>query len=258
MYLIGQLSKNTGVTIRTLDYYDEIGLITPSSSTEGGHRLYDDDNVMRLEQIQSLKYMGFSLQQIRKILKENTSTWEQSLDQQLNMIHQKQKHLEKLERTVQAVLYSVRFEEDVKWPVIFDIIQMFQQDTETDKLFDAYFEPEERQNMKNLDYQMDETDFQEWKEIIHTVRANLNADPGSDIAQQLAKRWMDKVDEMFSGNTELERKMWRAIKDHSDGIVFYPMDKEVVDFIDRASTIMHERKSNQDDEQVRKSRSERE
>lgn len=259
MYAIGQLSKKTGVTIRTLDYYDEIGLITPSASTEGGHRLYDDDDVMHLEQILSLKYMGFSLQQIRKILKESTSTWAQSLQQQLEMIQQKQKHLEKLERTIQAVLYAVRFEGDVKWPIIFDMIQMFQQDTEPNRyLFEDYLEPADRQDIKNVDYQMDEKDFQEWKEIIHAVRANLHEDPGSDIAQQLAKQWLDKVDVMFSGNIELERKMWKAIKDHSDSIVFYPMDKEVVNFIDQASKIMHERKSNQGDTQIRQSRDEKE
>jgi len=84
-----------------LDYYDEIGLITPSSSTEGGHRLYDDSDVLRLEQILSLKYMGFSLQQIQKILNQSTVSWKQSLEQQLRMIQQQQKHLSELERTIQ-------------------------------------------------------------------------------------------------------------------------------------------------------------
>ena len=59
MYTIGKLSKKTGVTIRTLDYYDEIGLLNPSSTTEGGHRLYGEAELLRLEQILSLKFFRF-------------------------------------------------------------------------------------------------------------------------------------------------------------------------------------------------------
>ena len=83
MYTIGKLSKNTGVTVRTLDYYDEIGLMKPSSKTEGGHRLYSEDDVLRLERILALKYMGFSLEQIKDILENSTSTWQESIQQQL-------------------------------------------------------------------------------------------------------------------------------------------------------------------------------
>jgi len=259
MYSIGQLSKKTGVTIRTLDYYDEIGLITPSSSTEGGHRLYKDTDAMRLQQVLSLKYMGFSLQQIRKVLEESTSTWEQSLEQQLKMIQRKQKHLEKLNHTVQAVLYSVQFEEDVKWPVIFEMIQLFNKETEIpgnlfDQYLNDYFKPDDREAIENLDDQMNESNFQEWKEIIHAVREHLTEDPSSDVAQQLAKQWLDKVDVMFSGNVRLKDKMWKTIKDNSDDIIFYPMDQEVVDFIDKATTIMNDRKKSQHKNRTRESR----
>ncbi|WP_077320551.1 MerR family transcriptional regulator [Virgibacillus proomii] len=68
MYTIGELSKKTGVTIRTLDYYDEIGLLNPASTTKGGHRLYGEAELLRLEQILSLKFLGFSLDKIRYIL----------------------------------------------------------------------------------------------------------------------------------------------------------------------------------------------
>lgn len=258
MYSIGQLSKKTGVTIRTLDYYDKIGLVLPSSSTEGGHRLYEDEDVLRLEQILSLKYIGFSLQQISKILEESTSTWEQSLEQQLKMIQQKQEHLKKLEKTLQAVLYSIQFEEDVKWPVIFEMIQLFHKDTKRPgNVFDNFlhenFKPDERETIKHLDTPMNKADLHEWKEIIHTVREHLTENPESETAQQLAKQWMDKVDTMFFEDSALKKKMWKTIKDHSEDIIFYPMDQEVVDFIDRATAIMYEREA----KQSKKSRRER-
>lgn len=124
-------------------------LVTPSSHTEGGHRLYDDDDVMRLEQVLALKFMGFSLPQVKDILEQAPSTWEQSLEQQLHMIEQQQKQLEALEKAVRSVLYSIRLEGKVKWPVIFHLIQMFRRDADTvDELFEDYFSLEELE--KNL------------------------------------------------------------------------------------------------------------
>lgn len=68
MLTIGQLAKRAGVTIRTLRYYDKIGLIVPSDYKEGGHRLYSIDDLIRLQQIQSLKFIGFSLKDINNLL----------------------------------------------------------------------------------------------------------------------------------------------------------------------------------------------
>lgn len=68
MLTIGQLAKQAGVTIRTLRYYDKIGLLLPTDYTEGGHRLYSLDDLSRLQQIQSLIFIGFSLKDIADLL----------------------------------------------------------------------------------------------------------------------------------------------------------------------------------------------
>jgi len=62
---VGQLAKRMGTTVRTLQYYDLEGLLPPSDETYGGRRLYSDKDLIRLHQIQSLKYLGFSLDEIR-------------------------------------------------------------------------------------------------------------------------------------------------------------------------------------------------
>src|SRR5215831_15280172 len=59
---VGELAKRTGLTIRTLHHYDEIGLLAPSGRTESGHRLYTADDVARLRQI------GFALEQVKDCL----------------------------------------------------------------------------------------------------------------------------------------------------------------------------------------------
>src|SRR2546427_12173407 len=65
---VGELAKRTGLTIRTLHHYDEIGLLKPSLHSESGHRLYTAGDVARLQQIVSLRQLGFSLEEVRGCL----------------------------------------------------------------------------------------------------------------------------------------------------------------------------------------------
>ena len=58
---VGELARRTGLTIRTLHHYDEIGLLKPSGHTESGHRLYTSSDITRLQQVVSLRQLGFSL-----------------------------------------------------------------------------------------------------------------------------------------------------------------------------------------------------
>ena len=62
---VGEIAKKMGVTIRTLQYYDKEGLLTPSAESEGGRRLYTDKDLLLLNQIISLKSLGFSLEDIK-------------------------------------------------------------------------------------------------------------------------------------------------------------------------------------------------
>src|SRR3954464_5955502 len=65
---VGELARRTGLTTRTLHHYDEIGLLKPSLHTEAGHRLYTADDVARLQQVLSLRQLGFALEEVRACL----------------------------------------------------------------------------------------------------------------------------------------------------------------------------------------------
>lgn len=65
VWKVGELAEQTGLSVRTLHYYDEIGLLTPSQRTASGHRLYAPGDVIRLQQIKSLRQLGFPLEEIR-------------------------------------------------------------------------------------------------------------------------------------------------------------------------------------------------
>ena len=68
MKSISQVARLTGISIRTLQYYDEIGLLKPSELTASGYRLYNDEALQTLQQILFFKELGFSLKKIKEIL----------------------------------------------------------------------------------------------------------------------------------------------------------------------------------------------
>ncbi|MGG0813072.1 MerR family transcriptional regulator [Paenibacillus alvei] len=68
LWKVGELAKLTGLTLRTLRFYDQIGLFYPSAYSDSGHRLYNEADLSRLQQILSLKELGLSLEEIKSIV----------------------------------------------------------------------------------------------------------------------------------------------------------------------------------------------
>ncbi len=72
---VGEVAKKIGVTVRTLQYYDKEGLLSPSAESEGGRSLYTDKDLVILHQIISLKSLGFSLDDIKhRLISSETPT----------------------------------------------------------------------------------------------------------------------------------------------------------------------------------------
>lgn len=68
MRTVNEVSKLTGVSIRTLQYYDSIGLLKPTEYTEAGYRLYDEEALERLQQILLFRELEFPLKEIKDII----------------------------------------------------------------------------------------------------------------------------------------------------------------------------------------------
>src|SRR5690625_3374197 len=209
MYTIGKLSKNTGVTVRTLDYYDEIELIKPSSKTEGGHRLYSEEDVMRLERVLALKYMGFPLEQIKEILEKSTSTWQESIQQQLEFIKREQERLQTLKQALLGVSYSIEIEGEINWGIIFSIIQLYQSNPEDAlKQYKDYFNEDEMKKIMDMNVEnMSEEDIREWIKVVQDIKNNLHIDPASEKALQLVESWANQGDKLYGNDEELMGNM---------------------------------------------------
>ncbi|MBP3453986.1 MAG: MerR family transcriptional regulator [Clostridia bacterium] len=96
MLTISQVTELTGVSQRTLHYYDEINLLKPTQTTEAGYRLYDNAALERLQHVLLFKELGFPLRDIARLLDDPAFDRTKALEQHLQLLQLKKQHLENL------------------------------------------------------------------------------------------------------------------------------------------------------------------
>lgn len=96
MMTVNEVSKVTGVSIRTLQYYDRIGLLHPAEYSGAGYRLYDDTALERLQQILLFRELQFPLKEIREIIGSPDYDRSKALEQQIQLLELRKEHLENL------------------------------------------------------------------------------------------------------------------------------------------------------------------
>jgi len=109
-YTVKQLAELSGVTVRTLHHYDEIGLLKPSSRTDAGYRLYEQKDLMRLQQIMIYREMDFSLEDIKSLLDDPEYDLKEALHDQKRFLLQQHERYQQLIQTIDKTLK--RIEED--------------------------------------------------------------------------------------------------------------------------------------------------
>ena len=96
MMIVNEVSRLTGVSIRTLQYYDKIGLLPPADYTEVGYRLYDDETLQKLQIILLFRELEFPLKDIRRIIESPVFDRKKALEQQIHILELKKEHIENL------------------------------------------------------------------------------------------------------------------------------------------------------------------
>lgn len=96
MRTVKEVSKLTGVSVRTLHYYDSIGLLRPTTVTESGYRMYDDTALERLQQILLFRELEFPLKEIKNIIESEGFDRNRALEQQIDLLTLKKEHLDNL------------------------------------------------------------------------------------------------------------------------------------------------------------------
>jgi DNA-binding transcriptional MerR regulator len=161
---IGELAKQTGISIRTLHYYDEIGLLSPSQRTESGHRLYEEPDIIRLQQIMSLRQLGFSLEEIRECLENATAfSLRQVIDLHQTRLREQITLLNTLLNRLNAIAKELQTTQSVA-------VEHLIQTMETITMSEQYFTPEQQAVLETR-FREGET---EWQSFLTQVRAEMN------------------------------------------------------------------------------------
>jgi ubiquinone/menaquinone biosynthesis C-methylase UbiE len=126
LYTAGEFAKKAGVTIRTIRFYDNKDLLKPSSLTEAGYRLYTDEDFAKLQRILTLKYLGFSLEDIfMSITNDSSSSYlNKSLDMQLQIVKDKISHMQMVEKSIYEAKKMVEDEGSFDWSKVINIIHV--------------------------------------------------------------------------------------------------------------------------------------
>lgn len=107
MYKVGEVSKISGISVRTLHHYESKGLLLPSERNEAGYRLYTDDDLMRLQQILFYKTLDFSLEGIRNIMCDSNFDSCKALVEQRHLIKQQKTRMQSvlnlIDKTIQQL-----------------------------------------------------------------------------------------------------------------------------------------------------------
>src|SRR5215210_4281217 len=104
MWKIGELARRTGLTVRTLHHYDEIGLLSPAGRSEGGHRVYGEGDVRRLYRIVSLRSLGFALEAIGAVLDRDGVDARAAVADHLHRLEDQIERDRALRRTLRSLL----------------------------------------------------------------------------------------------------------------------------------------------------------
>jgi DNA-binding transcriptional MerR regulator len=216
------------VTRRTLRYYDRVGLLSPAEHTEAGYRLYAEEDLFRLQQILALKFLGFSLEEIKAFLRGEPQHLPEALAQQKAMLREKRRQLDAILKALDETEALLQAGEAC-WEAIARVIQAIQMEQQKDWV-KKYFTDEQQKKMEELSQsaysaearekleqrgpwteQDQQRDQEQWAYLATEARrlAAAGADPAGPEAQALAKLKCDLLAAFTQGDPEIETGLKR-------------------------------------------------
>jgi len=207
-------------TVRTLQYYDHQGLLSPSAASEGGRRLYSDKDIIKLHQIQSLKYLGFSLSDIKDKLPALDTPAEVAamLNQLANSIEEKISVLTDSLGAISVLKTEVLKMQMVDFRRYADIIINLQMKNEYYWLIKHF----DNETLDLLSQRFDSQKAQAMNDALNILlkRAiqyqDSGVDPEGEAGQELAKQFWDKMLEFTNGDMVLFNKIVTMAENAND------------------------------------------
>ena len=208
---VGEVAKKMGTTVRTLQYYDKEGLLSPSAESEGGRRLYTDKDLVTLHQILSLKSLGFSLDDIkcRLISLETPTDVATALTEQADSIREKIEQLTDSLTAIEQLKTEVLQMRTVNFKKYADIIVNLQIKNDSYYLIKR-FDDDMLDHIRNQFDRESGLDFMDRfnclsDEIVQLQKENVL--PESEKCQQAVEEYWGLIMEFINGDTSMLPKL---------------------------------------------------
>lgn len=207
---VGQLAKRTGLTVRTLHHYDELGIVSPRRRSSAGYRLYGEDDVARLLQVVLLRRLGLSLAEVRASLDDRRHALPTALRVQAARLRAQIAHEQRLLARLDSLAGRLEQSSHGAGNDVLETLEML-------TMFEKYMTEEQLATLAERKEQLGAAHIAdveaEWPRLIAAVRSAMErgVDPASPEVQPLVRRWQELVREFTGGDPQIAgavRKMY--------------------------------------------------
>jgi DNA-binding transcriptional MerR regulator len=147
-YYITEFARKTSISVRTLRYYDKIGLLIPTNTDESGFKLYTDSDLVHLQSILTFKFLGFSLKDIHSIINESSLNLSKKLKEQKAMLNAKKDQIDQIINVIEQVETSLK-SDSIDYESVTELIQIAHFNLKPDWV-NKYLSTEDRKVMRNI------------------------------------------------------------------------------------------------------------
>jgi len=231
---VGQLAKRTGLTVRTLHHYDEVGLLSPCGRTRAGYRLYADGDVAKLQRIVALRQLGLSLEEVHRCLDDPAYSLAHVLRLRVSRMRDEVEAQHRLCIRLEALADRLEAMEQVSVDEFLETIGAM-------TMHEKYFTPEQRAQIEQRGIEVGQERIRsveaEWPELIAKVRAEMEkgTDPASEPVQKLARRWMELVNEFTGGDPGIARSVMTMYENEPEVRRMSGLDGAIFEYVRRAN-----------------------
>lgn len=239
-----EFAEKAKVTVRTLHHYDRLGLLKPFGRTAKGFRLYGENEFARLQQILTLKFIGFSLAQIKKILANQSFVLTETLELQRDVLQQQATRIKSALAAIERAAEINRQNGSIDWESfnkIIEVIDMEQNTEWTRKYYSESAQAKVEERKKLWSPELQERVTKDWNDLTADIEAAIadGVKPSDERAQVLAARWNALIEEFTGGDAEIQEGLNRMYADEQNWQTSWkkPFGEEVQNFISAAMKI---------------------
>lgn len=230
-YSVGEFSKKTGLTIRTLHYYDEIDILKPTLVTEKGRRFYSEKDLITLQKIVTLKFLGYSLEQIKDVLKSEKWNLKDSLSLQRKMMEEQKKQIENVIKALDHAIDVVNHHGEVDASLFMTLINGIQMENEHKKFLKGFMDEQKVEQIYNRPDEQQRELEKELIGILSTLNHFYETDREHIQVQESIDRLVGILLEVTGGDFSFLENLSNVEVENEDWLFPSPFSKEVEEWM---------------------------